>query len=242
MYIYNWTTLLYPWNWQQCKSTLLFSCSVVSDSLQPHGLQHTRLPCPSPSGVAQTHVHWVCDVIQPSCPLLLLPSIFPSISLFQRVGCSHQVAKVLKLELQHQSFQWIFSWFPLGLTDSISLQTTELSRVFSSTTVQRHQFFGTGPFFIVQVSHPYITTRKTIALTIWTFVSKITPLLFNKLSRFVITYLPRSKCVLISWRSHHPLILEPKKIVCHHFHCFPIYLPWSDGARCHGLSFLNVDF
>ena len=94
-------------------SSLQFSCSVVADSFRPHGLQHTRPPCPSPApGRAQTHVHQVGDAIQPSYPLLS-PSP-PAFSLsqhqghFQWVSSLHQVAKVLEFQLQHQSFQWIF--------------------------------------------------------------------------------------------------------------------------------------
>ena len=83
--------------------------------------------------------------------LLLLPSIFSSIRVFffffQCVGSSHQVTKVLELQLQHQSFQWIFSRLPLGLTGLISLQSKGLLRVFSSTTVQKHQLFSTQPSF-----------------------------------------------------------------------------------------------
>ena len=80
-------------------------------------------------------------------------------------------------------------------------------------------------FFIVQLSHPYMITGKTIALTRWTFLSKVMSLLFNMLSRLVITFLPRSKHLLISWlQSPSAVILEPKKIVSHCFHCFPIYL------------------
>ena len=68
-------------------------------------------------------------------------------------------------------------------------------------------------------------------------------LLFSTLFRFVIAFPPRSKCLLVSWlQSPSTLILEPRKIVCHCFHCFPIYLPLSDGTRCHDLSFLNVEF
>ena len=88
-------------------------------------------------------------------------------------------------------------------------------------------------FFIVQLSHPYMTTRKTIALTRRTFVGKIMSLLFNMLSRFIITFLPRSKCLLISWlQSPSSVILKPppQNKVCHCFHCFPIYFPWSDGT------------
>ena len=100
-------------------------------------------------------------------------------------------------------------------------------------------------FFIVQLSHPYMTTGKTIALTRWTFVGKVTSLLFNMLSRLVIAFLPRSKHLLISWlQSLSIVILEPKKIksvtisivypsICHEV---------SDGTRCHDLSFLTVEF
>ena len=84
--------------------------------------------------------------------------------------------------------------------------------------------------FIVQLSHPYMTTGKTIALTRRTFVGKGMSLLFHELSTLVITLLPRSKCLLISWlQSPSSVILEPPKIACHCFHYFPIYLPWSHG-------------
>ena len=82
-------------------------------------------------------------------------------------------------------------------------------------------------FFMIQLSHPYITTRKTIALSKQSFISKVTSLLFNMLSRLVIAFLPRSKRVLISWlQSPSVVVWEPKKNkVCHCLHCFPIYLP-----------------
>ena len=98
-------------------------------------------------------------------------------------------------------------------------------------------------FFTVQLSHPYMTTGKTIALTRWTLVSKVMSLLLNMLSRLVITFLPRSKCLLISWlQSPSTVILEPpKNKVSHCFHCFLIYFPWSDGTGCHDLRFLNVE-
>ena len=132
----------------------------------------------------------------------------------------------------------IQDWFPLGWTGWNSLQSKGPSRVFSNTTVQKHQFFGT--FFIVQLSHPYMNTGKTIALNRWTFVDKVMSLLFNMLSSLVITFLPRSKHLLISWL-HSPSVVifgAPQNKVCH---CFPIYFPWSDGTRCHDLSFLNVE-
>ena len=99
-------------------------------------------------------------------------------------------------------------------------------------------------FFMVQLSHPYMTTGKTIALTIQTFVSKVTSLLFNMLSRFVIAFLPRSKHLLISWLAVticSDFGAQENK-VCHCFHCFPIHLLWSDGTGCYDLNFLNVEF
>ena len=123
--------------------------------------------------LAQTRVHWVSVAIQPSRPLSL--PFPPAFNLSQHQGLfsySHQMAKVSELQLQHQSFQWMFSvLFPLGLTGLISLQSKGHSRVFFSTTVQKPQFFSVQPaFFIVQLLHLYMTTGKTIALTRQTFV------------------------------------------------------------------------
>ena len=99
-------------------------------------------------------------------------------------------------------------WSPLRWTGWISLQSKRLSRVSSNTTVQKH-----SAFFIVQLSHPYMTTGKIIALTRQTFVGKVMSLLFNMLSSLVITFLPRSKCLLISWvQLPSAVILEPRKI------------------------------
>ena len=89
----------------------------------------------------------------------------------------------------------IQDWFPLGLTDLISLLSKGLSRVFKSSEASILQC---SAFFMVQLSHPYLTAGKTIALTKWTFVGKVMSLLFNMLSRFVIAFLPRSNHVLIS--------------------------------------------
>ena len=132
---------------------------------------------------------------------------FPMSQLFawggQIIGVSAS-ALVLPINIQ--------SWFPLGLTGLISSMFKGLSRVFSNTIVLRHQFFGTEPFYC-QLSHPYMTTGKTIALTRWTFVGKVMPLFFSMLSKFVIVFLLRSKCLLISWlQSAFTVILEPKKI------------------------------
>ena len=98
-------------------------------------------------------------------------------------------------------------------------------------------------FFTVQLSHSCITTEKTVVLTRRNFVGKIMSLLFNMLSRLVITFLPRRKRLLISWLQSPSAVIfvAQKNKVWHHFHCFPIYLPWSDGTRCHDLCFLNVE-
>ena len=225
----------------------------MSYSLRPHGLQHARLPCSScllPCQLlelAQTHVHRVSDAIQPprplSYPLLLLPSLsalgsFLMSWLFASGGQSTGVsasASVLPMNTQ--------DWSPLEWTGWISLQSKGLSRVFSNTTVKASVFWY-STFFMVQLSHPYMTTGKTIALTIWTFAGKVMSLLFNMLSRLVIAFLPRSKHLLISWlQSPSAVILElPQNKVSQGFHCFPIYLPWSDGTRCHDLRFLNAEF
>ena len=101
---------------------------------------------------------------------------------------------------------------PLGWTGWISLQSKGLSRVFSSTTLQKHQFFGTQLSSSPALT-PYMTTGKTIVLTRWTFVGKVISLLLNMLSKLVITFLPGSKRLLISWlQSTSEVILEPQKI------------------------------
>ena len=114
--------------------------------------------------------------------------------------------------------------FRMDWLDLLAVQGTIkglLQHHSSKASVLRH-----SAFFIVQISHPYITTGKTKALTRWTFVGKVMTLLFNMLTRLVITFLPRSKHLLISWlQSPFAVILEPNKIKSQCFHCFPIYLP-----------------
>ena len=222
----------------------------MSDSLWPHESQHTRPPCPSPTpGIHSNscpssrwgHPAILSSVIPfSSCPQSLPASgSFPMSHIFawgcQSTGVSAS-ASVLSMNTR--------DWSPLWWTGWISLQSKGLSRVFSNTTVQKHQFFGTQlslSWRSVQLSHPYMTTGKTIALTRRTFVGKVMSLLFNMLSRLVITFLPRSERLLISWlQSPSAVILEPEKIVWHCFHCFPIYLPWSDGTRLQDLKFSEL--
>ena len=160
-------------------------------------------------------------------PLLLLPSIFPSTGVF-----SNESAFYIRLP-KYWSFTFnispsnehsgLISYRINGL-GLLAVQET-LKSLFqhhsSKASILQHP-----AFFIVQLSHPYMTTGKTIALTRWTFVDKVTSLLFNMLPRLLITFLPRSKHLLIVWlQSPSAVILEPQKIVSHYFHCFPIYLP-----------------
>ena len=156
-------------------------------------------------------------------PLLPLPSIFPSIRFFltnwlyasdgQSIRASPS-ASVLPMAIQ--------DWFTVGLTGWISLQSKGLSRVFSNTTVQNINSLALG-FLYVSTLTSIHDTGKTIALIRWIFVGKVISLLFNKLSRLVIAFLPRSKGLLISWlQSSSAVILEPpQNKVCHCFHCFP---------------------
>ena len=161
------------------------------------------------------------------CRPLLLPSIFPSIRVFSNES-------VLCITWPKY---WCFS-FSINPSNECSgpisfkrdwldfLLSKGLLRLSSNTTVQKHKFLLTL-FSLWSNSHPYMTTGKTIALTIWILVSKVMSLLFNMLSRLVIAFIPKSRRPLISWlQSPSAVILEPKKIkVCQCFHCFPIYLP-----------------
>ena len=165
--------------------------------------------------LTQTHVHRVGDAIQPSHPLSPPSPPAPSSSqnqgLFQWVNSSYRgqsigvsaSASVFPMNTQ--------DWSPLRRTGWISLQSKRHTRDFSSTTVQKHQF-GTQ-LSSQSNSHPYMTTGKTIALTRWTFIGKVISLLLNMLSRLVITFLSRSKRLLISWlQSPSAMLLEtPQK-------------------------------
>ena len=176
--------------------------------------------------------------------LLLLPPIPPSIRVF-----SSESTLCMRWP-KYWSFNFNISpsnehpeliSFRMDWLDLLAVQGTLKSLLqhhSSKTSILQH-----SAFFTVQLSHPYMTTGKTIVLTRGTFVGKVMSLLFNMLSRLVITFLPRSKRLLISWlQSLSAVILDPpKNKVWHCSHCFPIYFPWSDGTRCHDLSFLNVE-
>ena len=177
-------------------------------------------------------------------PLLLLPSIFPSIRVF-----SNESALLIRWP-KYRNFSFNVSpsnerpgliSFKMDWLDLLAVQGTlkSLLQHHSSKT----SILWCSAFFTVQLSHPYMTTVKTIAVTRWTFFDKVMFLLFNMLSRLIITFLPRSKHLLISWlQSPSAVSLEPKKLksdtvstvspsICHEVM----------GSRCHDLSFLNVE-
>ena len=178
-------------------------------------------------------------------PLLLLHSMFPSIRVLsnevalasggQSTGASAS-ASVLPMIIQ--------GWLPLGLTGLISFQSKGLSGVLSSTTVWKYQFFRTQPSLWSNSHTLNMTTGKTIALTVQTFVGKVMSLLLNMLSRFVMAFLPRSKRLLISWlQSPSAMILELKKIRSVNASTFPpsvsvhfIHSVVSDSLWPHGLQ------
>ena len=197
----------------------VYSCCSVTKScptLQSHGLQNTRLPRPSlfpgmcsdSCPLSQWCNLTISSPIAPfSFHLRSFPASesFPMIWLFPSGGQSIGVlASILPMNIQ--------DWFSLGLTGLISLQSKGLSVVFSSTTVQKHQFFSTKPS-LWSNSHICTWLLENIALTRWTFVSKVISLLFKMLSSLVIAFPTKSKHLLISWlQSQSTVILEPKKI------------------------------
>ena len=179
------------------------------------------------------------------CPLVLLPSVFSTIRVF-----SNQLAFHIR---------WLNSWsFSFIISPSSEYSGLISFRIdwFDLLAVQRTpqessvapQFENINSSVLSLLYGPTLTSvhdyRKNHSLAKQTFVSKVMSLLFNMLSRFVIAFLPRSKCVLISWlQSTSAVILEPpKKKNCHCFHFFPIYFPWSYGTGWHDLRFLNVEF
>ena len=156
-------------------------------------------------------------------PLLLSPSIFPSIRVFSNESVLHI------RWLKYWSFSFSISTsneysglisFRIDWLDLLAVQ--EILKSLLQHHSSKASVLWRSAFFMVQLSHPYMTTGKTIALTRHTFLSKIMSVFFNILSRFYIAFLPRSKCLLISWLQSPPaVILEPKKIVSHYFHFFP---------------------
>ena len=176
------------------------------------------------------------------CLLLFLPSVFHSIRVFSNIHIRWPKYWSFSFSISPSNEYSLLICFRMHWLGLLAVQVTLKSLLQHHSS--KASILWHSAFFIVQLSHPYMTTGKTIGLTKWTFVGKVMSLLFNMLSRLVIAFLPRSKCLFISWlQSPSAVILEPpKNKVCHCFHYFPIYLPWSDGTGCHDLSFLNVAF
>ena len=159
-------------------------------------------------------------------PLLLPPLVFPRIKVFSNESVLHiRWPKYWSFSFTSALPMNIQDWFPLGWTGCISLQSKGLSRVFFQHHSSKASILWHSAFFLVQLSNPYMTTGKTIALTRQTFVGKVISLLFNMLSSLVIVFLPRSKRLLISWlQSPSAVIFELKKIFeiaqleFHHLH------------------------
>ena len=186
----------------------------MSDFLRPHGLQHARFPCPLPTPGVYPNSHPLSQWCHPTISSSVIPfsSCFqsspasgsfpmkrPFASGSQRITAS---ASVLPINIQDR--------LPLGLTGLISLQSKGLLRIFSNTTVQKDQFFCAQlSFWSNSHIHTWVL-KKNIVLTRWTFIGKVMSLLFNMLSRLFIAFLPRSKCLLVSWlQSPSGVIFEP---------------------------------
>ena len=223
--------------------------SVMSNSLRLHGLQHARLPCPSPTPGACSNSYplswWCHPTISSSCPLLLLPSILSSIRVFsigwfftsgcQTIGDAASASILPRILRTDFLYDWLV-WSPCSPRNSKEYSSTPLFKSISSSVLR---------FLYSPISHPFMTTGKAIALTRWTFVIKVMSLLFNMLSRLVIAFLPRSKRLLLSWlQSPSAVILEPKKISLSLFppspYLFPMrwwdQMPWSLFFECWILS------
>ena len=201
-----------------CWSVNQFSQSLVSDSLWPHGLQHARPPCPPPTpGVYSNSCpssRWCHPTTYLTlCRPLLLSSIFPSFRVFpvgqfftsggQSIGFRFSISP-------SNEYSELIS-FRMDWLDLLAVQGTLKSLLQYHSS--KSSVLWRSAFFMVQLSHPYMTTAKTIALTRWTFVGKVMSLLFNMLCRLVIAFLPRSKRLLISWlQSPSAVILEPPEI------------------------------
>ena len=227
-------------------SSVQFSGSFMSDSLQPHEQQHSRGLCQSPT----LRVHPNPCPLSQWCHPTITSSVIPFSSCPQSFPESFQMNQLFTSGGQSIGGAASTSVLPMNTQDWSSLGwlvgspcSPRAYQESSPTHSSKASILQHSAFFIVKISHPYMTTGKTIALTRRTCVNKVMSLLFNMLSRLVITFLPRSKHLLISrLQSPSAVSLEPNKKVCPCFHCFPIYLPWSDGTRCLDLSSLNVEF
>ena len=175
---------------------------------------------------------------------LISPSIFPSIRVFSNEPVLHiRWPKYWSFSFSigpSNEYSGLIS-FRMDWLDLLAVQGTLKSLLQHHSS--KASILQCSAFFMVQLSHPSMTTGKTIALTRQTFVGKVISLLFNKLSRFIIACLPRSKHLLISWlQSSYAVTLEPRKIKSVIISIASISLQSSDGTGCHGLHFLTVEF
>ena len=196
-----------------------FSHSVVSDSLRPHESQHARPPCPSPTPGVHPDSHPLSQWCHPAISSSVVPfsycaqplpasESFPMSQLFAWGGQSTGVSALASFLPKNTQ-----GWSPSEWTGWISFAVQGTLKSLLQHHSSKASILRRSAFFTVQYSNPYVTTGKTIALTRWTFVGKVMSLLFNMLSRLAITFLPRSKCLLISWlQSPSAVILEPPKI------------------------------
>ena len=226
-------------------TSVQFSHSVVSDSLQPPWTATCQASLSITNSQSLLKLMSI-ESVMPSnhlilCCTLILPSIFPRIRVFSNESVLHiRWPKYWSFSPSNEFSGLIF--FRMDWLDLLVVQGTLKS--FLQHHSSKASILWHSALFMIQLSHPYMTTGKTIALTRRTFVGKVMSLLFLMLSRLVIAFLPRSKCPWISQlQSPSTVILELKKNkISHCFYCFPIYLPWSDGTRCHDLCFLNIEF
>ena len=226
----------------------------MPNTLKPHGLKHSRLPCPSPTPGACSNScplsqWWMSWMSQPFnnlvlCPPLLpLPSIFPSLRVFSSESVLHtrwpkywSFSFSISLSNEYSGLiSFRMDWFYL-----LVIQGTHKSLLQHHSS--KASILQCSAFFMVQLSHPYVTAGKPI--TLYGFAGKVMSLFFNMLSRTVIAFLPRNKHLLTS-------LLQPQSAVifgawenkvCHCFHCFPIYFPWSDGTGYYDLHFWMLSF
>ena len=239
---------MFTWNYHNIVNWLC-CCSVtkLGQTLRLHVLQCTRLSRPSLSP----------EVCSSSCPLSpwCNPTISACAAPFSSCLPSIRVfSNELALHIRWPKY-WSFSFnispsseysglifFRINRLDHLAVQGT--LKGLLQHHILKASVLQCSAFFMVQLSHSYMTTGKTIALPSQTFAGKVMSLLFNTLSRFVIAFLPRTKHLSISWLQSLSAVdfwaQENKTYDCFHFS--PFYLPWSDGLRCHDLHFLNVEF
>ena len=202
----------------------------MSDSLRPHGPQHARSLCPSPTPRVHPNPCPLNRLCHPAISSSVIPfsshlQSFPASGSFQMSQLFTSGGQSIGASASNTILQRISGLisFRIDWLELLAVQRTLESLLQHHSS--KASILRRSAFFTVQLSHPYMTTGKTIALTRWTFVDKVMSLILNMLSRLVITFFPRSKRLLISWlQSPSAVILEPKK-VCHCFHYFPIYLP-----------------